>query len=115
MIEPRVQTLRFKADAAAGAVSEAIWRAPFGCTIVGVYGYRIGGTSATVNALIGATNVLTADKSLTTASAFMAGTLDPTKVHMNAGDVLTAALVTAVGTPTSVRIQVDVVFDSDAR
>ena len=115
MITPRFESRTYKLDSPSGSnVTDALWRAPKGCTIVGIYGYRVGGTGAVVNAQIGATKAAT-DLSLTSADAYMAATLDSAHVKMAAGDVLSSLIVSVAGTPTSVRIQVDVAYDSDAR
>lgn len=90
--------------------SHLVWRAPAACTVVNVHGYRTGGASATVNAKIGAADVLAAD--LTAGNgAFATGTPTGAAGDMDAGDVL--SLDVTGGDATSVVIQADIAVDAD--
>lgn len=88
------------------ATTVAVWKAPVACTITAVHGYRVGGTAATVNVARNTVNVLAADLSIAGAAAWSDGT-PAAPVAVAAGDSVTATVVTATGTPTSVTIQFD--------
>lgn len=93
-----------------------MWRAPVACKVTAVRASRTGGTGAVVKALKGATSLLSADKSLTSADTWMAGSLATTAATLRfaAGDTLKAEVVSVAGSPTQLTIQVDFVLDSDA-
>ncbi|GGW81017.1 hypothetical protein [Streptomyces griseoloalbus] len=92
--------------APAGAVSYVVWRAPKACTVVGVRGYRVGGTGATINAQRGTADLLATDLSLSTADTWLSGpSLQNTTFAV--GDSLTVAIRSVSGAPTAVTIQVD--------
>lgn len=92
--------------APAGAVSYTVWRAPKACTVVGVRGYRDGGTGATINAQRGSSDLLATDLSLSTASTWLSGP-SVQNATFAAGDSLTVAIRSVTGSPAAVTIQVD--------
>lgn len=92
--------------APAGAVSYVVWRAPKACTVVGVRGYRVGGTGATINAQRNASDLLATNLSLSTASTWLSGP-SVQNASFAAGDSLTVAIRSVTGAPTAVTIQVD--------
>lgn len=89
------------------AIDHVAWRAPYNCTVRGVYAYRVGGTGATVNALVDAANLLPSDINLSTANAWVTGTpLQNTTV--TAGQSIILSVRSVAGSPTAVTIQVDI-------
>lgn len=92
------------------------WRAPFGCRVTGISAYRVGGTAATVNAKIGATNVLAA---VVTAgnSAYATGFTNQSlssgvgSGKMSAGDVLAFSVVSSDA--TTLLLQADIEIDKN--
>ena|ERR1044071_5099888 len=93
-----------------------LWRAPVACKVVGVRASRTGGSGAVVKAYKNATALLSADRSLTSADTFMAGSLatTPATLRFAAGDVLKVEVVSVAGSPTQLTIQVEFVLASDA-
>ncbi len=92
------------------AVNIIVWRAPFSCTVTKVYGYRVGGTGATINARKnGASNHLSANKSLTSANTWMDGGAVQNTGY-SAGDKMEIKIVSVAGSPTQVAVQVDLVI-----
>ncbi|MGH7178870.1 MAG: hypothetical protein ACREJC_15955 [Tepidisphaeraceae bacterium] len=90
-----------------GAINVIVWRAPFGCTVTNVRGYRVGGTGATINARRnGASNHLAAAVSLAVADTWTDGGAVQNTAYV-AGDKLEIMLVTVTGSPTQVAVQVD--------
>lgn len=89
------------------ALNLIVWRAPYACTVTAVKGYRVGGSGATINARKnGSSNHLSGALSLTSADQWMdGGTVQNTSYA--AGDKLEIMVVTAVGSPTQISIQVD--------
>lgn len=88
-------------------IDHVVWRAPYNCTVRGVYAYRVGGTGATVNALVNASNLLPSDISLTSANTWVTGTpLQNTAV--TAGQSIILSVRSVAGSPTAVTIQVDI-------
>lgn len=87
----------------------AVWRAPYACTVTNVYGFRVGGTGATVNARKnGTSNHLASAVSLSSASTWTdGGTVQNTSYA--AGDSLEIMVVSVTGTVTMLGIQVDFV------
>lgn len=97
--------------AAATAAAHIVWRAPVACRIVSVHGLRVGGAATTVNAQIGAVDVLAAD--LTTGvSAYTTAHPTGDAGVMDAGDVLSLEITATSSTPLVV-IQVDIALDAD--
>jgi hypothetical protein len=89
------------------AINVIAWRAPFACTVAKVWGYRVGGTGATINARKnGASNHLASALSLTSADTWMDGG-DVQNQTYAAGDKLEIMIVTVAGSPTQVGVQVD--------
>lgn len=84
-----------------------VWIAPFACTVTSVKGYRVGGTGATINARNeGANNHLSSALSLTSADAWMDGGAVQNTAY-SAGHKLEIMVVTAVGNPTQIAIQIN--------
>lgn len=84
-----------------------IWRAPFACTVTKVWGYRVGGTGATINArLNGVSNHLASALSLTSADTWMDGGAVQNTAYVT-GDKLEIMIVSVTGAPTQVAIQID--------
>lgn len=81
-----------------------IWRATQACTITGIYAQRTGGTSASINARKGSSDLLAANYATTTSMA-SAGT--PQNTAVSAGDVLTIRLRAISGEATDIYVQVD--------
>lgn len=86
-----------------------IWRVPVtdACTVTKVWGLRVGGTGATINARKnGASNHLASALSLTSTSVYMDGGAVQNATYA-AGDTLEIMLVTVAGSPTQIVVQVD--------
>lgn len=86
------------------------WRCRFASTVNAVYGYRVGGTGATVNAIrrrAGANvDLLASDLSLTSADGWLAGG-SPQNTGWAIGDALLISVRSIAGAPTQAGIQVD--------
>lgn len=90
-----------------------IWRLPFAATVTSIYAYRVGGTSATINARAvtntTARTLLATDFSVpvgppwASAGAIAAGGVGALAL----GDSLEALFVTSVGSPTLIAIQIN--------
>lgn len=88
-------------------IDHVVWRAPYNCTVRGVYAYRVGGTGATVNALVNTSNLLPSDINLSSANTWVTGTpLQNTAV--TAGQSIILSVRSVAGSPTAVTIQVDI-------
>lgn len=88
------------------ALNLIVWRAPFSCTVTKVYGYRVGGTGATINArLNGTSNHLSSALSLTSADTWTDGGAVQNTAYV-AGDKLEIMIVSTAGTVTQIAIQV---------
>lgn len=80
-----------------------LWRAPYACRVVRLSAYRTGGAANVVNGKIGSTNVL-ASNLTAGSSAFASASTNAALASgvgsgkMNAGDVLTATVVSGDGT-----------------
>ncbi|MGW6499334.1 hypothetical protein [Nonomuraea angiospora] len=123
--KPRLteKTITLKgADIAAG--SFVLWRASVPCRVMAVRAYRVGGTTAAVNAtktstdpntgLPVVTNLLTGDLSVATASTWASGSLGSLAARrMVEGNTLTAVVVSAAGSPTDLIIQIDIQKDAN--
>jgi len=83
------------------------WRAPYDCTVLRVYGYRVGGTSASINARRNGTdNHLSSGLSLTSADTWMgAGAVQNTAYVF--GDKLEIMLTVVAGSPTQIGVLVE--------
>lgn len=82
------------------------WSAPYACSVLTVKGYRVGGTSASINARRnGADNHLSSALSLTSTNTWMDGGAVQ-NVAYAAGDKLEIMLTAVGGDPTQVGIQV---------
>jgi hypothetical protein len=89
------------------AVNLIQWRAPFKCEVTAVWGYRVGGAGATINARKeGASNHLAAALSLTAADQWMEGGAPENTIYYE-GDKLEMMVVSVTTAPTQVCIQVD--------
>lgn len=95
-------------NAAGGAIDVPLFRAPYPLQITALRGMRSGGTGAGINVRVNATNVLTADLSLTSADTEMsAGTINNPNVQ--AGDMVWARWTGFAGAPAWVHLQIDYV------
>lgn len=90
-----------------GAVTYVVYRAPRAGTVVGVFGYRDGGTGVTVNATKNGVDLLTTDLSLSTDVTWMAGA-DLQNTALVAGDTLSVAIRSVSGFPAQVALQIDI-------
>lgn len=82
------------------------WQAPYACTVVAVRGYRVGGTSASINArLNGTNNHLSSALSLTSADTWIDGGAVQNTAYA-AGDKLEIMLTAVGGSPTQIGVQV---------
>lgn len=83
-----------------------VWRAPFAGTVTKVWGYRNGGSGATINAQVAGSDLLASDLSLTGADTWMdGGAVQNTAVAV--GNPLAIEVATVAGSPTYVSVQVD--------
>lgn len=100
-----------------GTGDTVTWRAPFGCRITQIQAYRAGGTTgATVNAKIGAVNVLanalTAGNSVyTTGATTQSLASGAGSGKMVAGDVLSFSVLTSDS--TTLLLQADIEVDKN--
>jgi len=100
-------TLYNSAGIADAVLNLIVWRAPFACTVTNVRGYRVGGTGATINSRKnGSLNNLASALSLTSVDAWIDGGAVQNTAFA-AGDKLEIMVVTAVGLPTQLAVQVD--------
>ena len=91
-----------------GATNVVVWRAPISCTVARVRGYRIGGTSAVVNARInGVSTHLTADLNLPTTSVWADGGAGIQNAVYAVGDSLEIMASVAGAAATQIAVQVD--------
>ena len=82
------------------------WQAPYKCNVVAVRGYRVGGTSASINARKnGSSNHLSSALSLSSADTWMDGGAVQ-NVSYNADDKLEIMLTAVAGSPTQIGVQV---------
>jgi hypothetical protein len=82
------------------------WQAPYACKVVQVRGYRVGGTSCSINArLNGASNHLSSALSLTSADTWMDGGAVSNATYA-ALDKLEIMITAVVGSPTQIGVQV---------
>lgn len=89
------------------AINVIVWRAPFACTVTKVWGYRGGGTGATVNARRNNTdNHLATALSITSTDEWIDGG-DVQNTAYIAGDELEIMIVTVAGDPGQVAVQID--------
>lgn len=93
--------------APSGSTSAVVWRAPQRAVVTGVFGFRSGGTGATINASHAGSNILSSDFSLATAGSWQTATGLQNQV-IAAGDDITILLQSVSGSPAGVAIQVDV-------
>ncbi|GGK90280.1 hypothetical protein Ppa06_58190 [Planomonospora parontospora subsp. parontospora] len=115
------KTIALKTPAAG---THVLWRAPVPCKVRAVRAYRVGGTGAAVNATKTTidpqtsnpvtTNLLPTDLSVGTAARWASGALAAAPVlKLNAGDTLTAVVVSVAGSPTDLIVQIDVEQDAN--
>lgn len=84
----------------------AVWRANVAGTVTKVYGYRVGGSGATVNAKVNTNDLLSSNLSLTSADTWMdGGAVQNTAVAV--GDTLFLVVATVAGSPNEVSVQVE--------
>ncbi|MFZ4436819.1 MAG: hypothetical protein ACOYOS_00165 [Syntrophales bacterium] len=90
------------------ALNVIIWRAPYACTLTRIYGYRVGGTGATVNARrnAGGTKHLGTDLSLSSADTWVDGGASYSDTAYAAGDKCEIMVVSTAGTVTQLAILV---------
>lgn len=87
-------------------ISVVVWRAPYPCKVLAVLGYRVGGTSASINARHnGADNHLSSALSLTSTDTWMDGGAVSNTTYAE-GDSLEIMLTAVGGSPTQVAVQV---------
>jgi len=83
------------------------WRAPFACTVTNVRGYRVGGTTASINARKNGTlNHLASDNVIGTADTWDDGGAVQNTAYA-IGDKLEIMITVVTGSPTQVAVQVD--------
>jgi hypothetical protein len=82
-----------------------VWRAHDNCTITGIHGYRIGGTSATVNVTKNNVRLFGSHLSLSSTGSWISSSLISSGVVK--GDDIEIEIVTVSGFPTGISIQVD--------
>jgi hypothetical protein len=85
-----------------------IWRAPFACTITNIWGYRVTGSSAAVNARINGIGTIATGShiSLTSADTWTsASSLISSSVA--SGDKIEMMLVSSSAYPTQIAVQID--------
>jgi hypothetical protein len=91
--------------APSGASDIVVWRAPYACTVSKIQVFTVGGTSATINAMKGASDLLASDL------VGSAGTWNSSTTIQNASfavdDALTVQIISLSGSPTAVTIQVE--------
>lgn len=87
-------------------VDITLWRASWPCTVTAVKAYRVGGTSATINARRNGTAEHLAADLVTGAGAWVDGGAVQNAAYV-AGDSLEARLKTAVGAIAEVAVQVE--------
>lgn len=99
------------------AAVHIVWRAPRACRVTAVRAYRVAGTGAVVKATKNATDLTSANLSLTSADAWMAASLSATAatLRLAAGDTLKFEIVSVAGTPTQVAVQAEITLDADQR
>lgn len=117
-LKNRYITKEFTFLAPGGAATAIVWRAPFACRVTALRGYRVGGSAAAVNAQKNATDLRSADLSLSSADQWMGGTTSLAAAATRKfaeGDTLKLELVSVGGSPTAVTVQVDITVDSDVR
>jgi len=84
-----------------------VWRAPFPCTVTNVRGYRVGGTTASINARRNGTSThLASDNVIGTADVWDDGGAVQNTAYV-AGDKLEIMITVVTGSPTQVAVQVD--------
>jgi len=84
-----------------------VWRAPFTCTVTNVRGYRVGGTTASINARRnGTSNHLASDNVIGTADVWDDGGAVQ-NIAYAVGDKLEIMITVVTGSPTQVAVQVD--------
>lgn len=89
------------------AINVIVWRAPYACTVNKVYGYRVAGSGATVNARKnGSLTHLASSLSLTSSDTWMDGGTVQNATYA-AGDKLEIMVVSATGSPTQIAVQVE--------
>ena len=89
------------------AINIIVWRAPFSCYVHRIWGYRVGGTGATINARKnGSQNHLASALSLTSENNWVDGGVVQ-NIDYAAGDKLEIMVVSVNGTPSQIAIQVD--------
>lgn len=89
-----------------GAEDVVVWRAPFACTVIKIQGNQVGGTSSAVNARKNGTDaLLAADLAVTAGSWSSTSTIQNASFAVD--DSLEIRLISLVGTPTTITIQVE--------
>jgi hypothetical protein len=90
------------------ALNVISWRAPFACTVTRIWGYRTGGTGATVNARrnAGGTAHLSSALSLSSADTWIDGGASYNDVTYAVGDKMEIMIVSTAGTVTQLAVEV---------
>lgn len=84
-----------------------VWRAPFACTVTNVRGYRVGGTTASINARKNGTDEhLSSDNVIGTPDVWDDGGAVSNTAYA-IGDKLEIMITVVTGSPTQVAVQVD--------
>jgi hypothetical protein len=84
-----------------------VWECPISCSVTNVKGYRVGGTTATINARKnGASNHLASDATIGSADTWVDGGAVQNTGY-GPGDKLEIMIVTVGGSPTQVAVQVN--------
>jgi hypothetical protein len=100
-------TTFYKADGLTSAATVIAWRAPYRCEVIAVRGYRSGGSGATINSRRNGTDAhLASNLSISSANTWIDGGAVQ-NVTYEIGDKLEVQLVTVVGSPQQVAVQVD--------
>jgi hypothetical protein len=97
------------AGSAAYSQSLIVWRAPFSCSVIDVWGYRVGGNGAVINARKNGTgSIATSNLSLTSVNTWVEATpLNTESQSFIAGDKLEIMMVSCSAYPTQISVQVD--------
>jgi hypothetical protein len=96
------------AGTAATASNVIVWRAPYSCSVNNVWGYRVTGSSALVNARKNGTGTIATGShiSLTSVDTWISAS-SITATSFAAGDKLEIMLISSSAYPTQIAVQVD--------
>ena len=88
------------------AISVAVWRAPFPCTVTAVKGYTADATGTVINALHGVLSLLASNLTISSTGVWMDGGAVQNTAFA-AGDALYIQIVSVGGSPSQIGIQVE--------